>query len=132
MSQKYDEYLHEHISNVNRAGEWLIDHGLVPRGTEERLRVLLSAHDNSKYDASEYDDYDAYFYGKGKEDPATKEAFDYVYEMIADWWSFSWKSGDLKTVFDWYADHSPKMILSENTRKLVDKTLDRIDETLTD
>ena len=166
MSQKYDEYLHEHISNVNRAGEWMIDHGIIPRGTEGYFRFRLSKHDESKRDSREYDAYDEYFYGKGKEDPATKEAFDYawlqhihlnphhwqhwvlindedgtiamdipeefVYEMIADWWSFSWKTGDLKTIFDWYAEHSPKMILSEKTRELVDKTLDRIDAILTD
>ena len=55
---------------------------------------------------------------------------EYVYEMIADWWSFSWKSGNLYEIFDWYADHSGKMILHENTRKLVDKTLDEIENLL--
>ena len=30
---------------------------------------------------------------------------EYVYEMICDWWSFSWKSGNLMEIFDWYEEH---------------------------
>ena len=165
MSQKYDEYLHEHISNVHKGGEWLIDHDLVEPDVIDKLRLLLKKHDKSKLDDEEYDAYDEYFYGKGKDDPKTAEAFDfawlrhihqnphhwqywvlindddgknkplqmpleYVYEMIADWWSFSWKSGDLHEIFDWYADHSGKMILHESTRQTVDRILDRIETIL--
>lgn len=53
-----------------------------------------------------------------------------VYEMIADWWSFSWNKGDLKEIFKWYDDHKSKMILHENTRKMVEDILDRIKEIL--
>lgn len=55
---------------------------------------------------------------------------EYVYEMIADWWSFSWKSGNLYDIFEWYATHGPKMILHPNTRKLVDDILDKINKIL--
>lgn len=54
----------------------------------------------------------------------------YVYEMIADWWSFSWKNENRYEIFNWYADHSEKMILHKNTRKLVDDILDRIETEL--
>lgn len=54
----------------------------------------------------------------------------YVYEMIADWWSFSWNKGDLKEIFKWYDDHKSKMILHENTRKMVEDILGKIKEIL--
>ena len=48
-----------------------------------------------------------------------------VYEMICDWWSFSFKSGNLYEIFDWYEKHKG-MKLHPNTRKLVEDTLERI------
>lgn len=49
-----------------------------------------------------------------------------VYEMIADWWSFSWKSGNLSEIFDWYEKHKDKMKLHPMTRELVEKILEQI------
>ena len=54
---------------------------------------------------------------------------EYIIEMICDWWSFSWKSGDLTEIFKWYEDH-PNMKLSENTRKKVEDILHMIKEKL--
>lgn len=51
---------------------------------------------------------------------------EFVYEMICDWWSFSHKTDNLYEIFDWYKAHSKKMILHENTRKLVEEILDKI------
>lgn len=51
-----------------------------------------------------------------------------VFEMIADWWSFSWKSGNLEEIFDWYIKHKKIMKLNSKTRKLVEEILDRIKE----
>ena len=57
---------------------------------------------------------------------------EYVFEMIADWWSFSFGKGDLEEIFDWYAEHgNENMLLHPNTRKLVDKILDSIERELT-
>ena len=50
----------------------------------------------------------------------------FVFEMIADWWSFSWKCGNLNEIFKWYEDHKDNIILHENTRKLVEDTLDEM------
>ena len=65
-----------------------------------------------------------------KHDDEPEEALEmpiqYVYEMICDWWSFSFKTGNLYEIFDWYNAHSKKMILHENTRKLVEEILDKI------
>ena len=49
--------------------------------------------------------------------------YKYLLEMIADWWSFSWKSGNLYEIFDWYDSHKDYMILSKNTREAVEEIL---------
>ena len=54
----------------------------------------------------------------------------YVIEMICDWWSFSWKNGNLYEIFDWYDAHKKPMILSEHTRELVEEILGQIKEKL--
>lgn len=68
-----------------------------------------------------------------KHDDEPEEALEmpkeYVYEMIADWWSFSFKTGDLKEIFSWYKKHKG-MVLHPNTRKLVEDTLDKIKKIL--
>lgn len=56
--------------------------------------------------------------------------YKYVIEMICDWWSFSWKTGNLYEIFDWYESHKKHMILSKNTRELVEQILGQIKEKL--
>ena len=31
--------------------------------------------------------------------------YNYIVEMICDWWSFSWQSGNLYEIFKWYEEH---------------------------
>lgn len=50
----------------------------------------------------------------------------YIIEMICDWWSFSWKSGNLYEIFDWYEKHKDNMKLSTVTRIVVDRYLEII------
>ena len=52
--------------------------------------------------------------------------FVYIIEMICDWWSFSWKSGNLFEIFDWYEKHKNYIKLSERTRETVEDILDDI------
>ena len=54
----------------------------------------------------------------------------YVIEMICDWWSFSWSDGNLYEIFGWYNKHKDRMILSKNTRELVEDILDQIKKKL--
>ena len=65
-----------------------------------------------------------------KEDDGELKALEmpevYVYEMIADWWAFSWNKNDLTEIFPWYEEHKPKMILHPNTLALVESILDKI------
>lgn len=52
--------------------------------------------------------------------------YEYIIEMICDWWSFSWKNGDLYEIFNWYDEHKDHMKLSESTRKTVEFILYKI------
>ena len=54
----------------------------------------------------------------------------YVVEMICDWWSFSWKKGDLNEIFGWYEDRKDYMKLSANTRISVEYILGKIKDKL--
>lgn len=54
----------------------------------------------------------------------------YVVEMICDWWSFSWKKGDLNEIFGWYEDHKDYMKLSANTRRSVEYILGKMKDKL--
>lgn len=163
MSQQYNEYLHEHISNVNKGWNWMADHQMIPP-PYSFASYQIPLHDHTKWNPEEYEAYDDYFYGKeGKDEDdiaVIDSAFDYawlhhihnnphhwqywvlindedgtkalempneyVYEMIADWWAFSWRSGNLKEIFDWYDSHKEKMILHEKTRKLVESVLTKM------
>jgi hypothetical protein len=52
--------------------------------------------------------------------------YQYIIEMICDWWTFSWKKGNLHEIFSWYDEHKGYMKLSNNTRKVVDMILGKI------
>lgn len=65
---------------------------------------------------------------------ALRIPYRYVIEMICDWWAFSWRSGDLYEVFDWYDKHKDHMKLHKDTKDLVEEILSEIraklDETM--
>ena len=50
----------------------------------------------------------------------------FILEMIFDWWSFSWKSGNLMEIFTWYDNHKDKLILSKNTQTTVENILNQL------
>jgi hypothetical protein len=158
MSTAYRTYIIEHVSNVIKAYNWLVEHNI----TSESLRTQISLHDVSKYSDHEYDAYDNYFYGRKTEKvksdfnyawlhhihnnphhwqhwvlvndedgtQALEMPKEYVIEMICDWWAFSHKSGNLYEIFDWYKSHKKNMILHDKTKKLVEEILDRIKQEL--
>lgn len=61
---------------------------------------------------------------------ALEMPYNYIVEMILDWWTFSWLSGELSEVFHWYNDHKARMILGEKTKKTVEEILDKMKEKL--
>ena len=52
--------------------------------------------------------------------------YQYILEMICDWWAFSWRSGDLTEIFTWYDNHKNYMKLGERTRVTVEDILAQI------
>lgn len=56
--------------------------------------------------------------------------YNYILEMICDWWAFSWAKGNLFEVFKWYDEHKDHMKLAPNTRKQVESILRQIKEKL--
>jgi len=165
MSLAYDDYLAEHIGNVNKGLHWMLDN--LPLTQEEKSAIetamLEFNHDSSKYDKEEYEAYDQYFYG-GNQSYAVKVAFDYawlhhihhnphhwqywilleddpetgvpfktlqiplayIFEMIADWWTFSWKNNNLFEIFNWYWDHRPKQFIHPESRRILEEILKKI------
>ena len=166
MSVEYDNYLNEHIMNVNRAYDWLRTNlrGMASPNGDFTSLLYLGHHDESKYSIEEYDAYDTYFYGPMSkdvkenfnyawlhhihenphhwqywvlinDDPKEGEIimdmpYNYIIEMICDWWAFSWNKGNLNEIFYWYEEHKDYMKLSDNTRKTVEDILSKIKEKL--
>lgn len=56
----------------------------------------------------------------------------YIYEMIADWWSFSWRDGNLFEIFKWYNEHHEKQYLDAKTLFIVCTLLARMWQILQD
>lgn len=56
----------------------------------------------------------------------------YIIEMICDWWSFSWKSGNLYEIFDWYAKHRDGIQMNATSRRIVEDILNKMRTKLDD
>ena len=56
--------------------------------------------------------------------------FEYIIEMICDWWSFSFRSGNLREVFKWYDDHKKRIVMHDRSRKKVEYILGEIKKKL--
>lgn len=49
-----------------------------------------------------------------------------IVHMVCDWWSFSWKTGNLREIFKWYNVHKNYMKLSDITREIVEEILSKM------
>lgn len=54
----------------------------------------------------------------------------YILEMISDWWSFSWKTGNLFEIFDWYENHRGTIHMNQKSRDDVERILGKIRQEL--
>ena len=54
----------------------------------------------------------------------------YIFEMICDWWSFSWREDDLTEIFDWWDKHKEWIKLHKRSRKVVEHILDEMKKIL--
>ena len=55
-----------------------------------------------------------------------------IIEMICDWWSFSWKKGDLTEIFSWYDERKKYIKLAPNTRKYVEDIFEKMKKAFSD
>lgn len=58
--------------------------------------------------------------------------YEYIIEMICDWWSFSWEKGSLFEIFVWYNEHKDYIELHPDTRKIVEDILYQMKDHLGD
>lgn len=58
--------------------------------------------------------------------------YNYIVEMICDWWSFSWQAGNLFEIFNWYDEHRDYMRINPKSRKQIEDILMRLKERLDD
>ena len=56
--------------------------------------------------------------------------YNYIIEMICDWWSFSWAVGNLTEIFNWYDERKEYIKLSDETRTTVENILCKIESKL--
>lgn len=56
--------------------------------------------------------------------------YQYIVEMICDWWAFSWDKGNLHEIFNWYGEHKEYMKLAPHTRITVESILEQMKEKL--
>ena len=54
----------------------------------------------------------------------------FIVECICDWWSFSWKQGNLTEIFNWYEKNKDGIMFSDKTRKTVESILEKMKEKL--
>ena len=154
MSTEYSNYIVTHVENVKKAYNWLKDHKIISEELASQIDSHdLSKYSAEEYEA--YDnyfyvkqtekvktDFDYAWLHHIHNNPhhwqhwvlindddgtyALEMPKEYVIEMLSDWWAFSHGSGNLYEIFDWYKDHTKKMILHKNTKKLVEDILGKI------
>lgn len=56
---------------------------------------------------------------KGDGEKVIEMPLSYIFEMICDWWSFSWRANDLTTIFKWWDEHKDWIRFHKKTRRTV-------------
>jgi len=160
IENQYNEYLKEHIDNVKKGYQFIKEKvsKILEDCVIENLDKMIENHDDSKYSEEEFLPYAEHFYGQGKVQKIDHE-FDrawkhhcennphhpeywkgeemdseHIIEMICDWWSFSWKKGNLKEIFDFYnsnAKNDKDKNIHPATKLLVEKYLKVLETYLT-
>ena len=126
---------------------------------EEEMDRNIEKHDETKYSKEEFQPYVDHFYGNNggeqkEESPEYQKAWRHHYnnnphhpefwgkgtdmpfsaflEMMCDWWSFSWKNGNLREIIDFWQKDKPEKIkhMSKNTIERVEWFLDLLENHL--
>lgn len=56
----------------------------------------------------------------------TEMPYEYIVEMVCNWWSYSWKNDDLFSIFDYYEKHKTKIKLHKVSRDNLEWILDQL------
>lgn len=56
--------------------------------------------------------------------------YEYIIEMICNWWARSWEEGDPYLIFAWYEENKSKIKLSKRTKDTVEDILRKINSKL--
>ena len=56
----------------------------------------------------------------------------YIFEMICDWWSFSWRKEDLTEIFNWWDEHKDYIRMHKKSRKVLEYILKEMKDILTE
>ena len=149
----YYFYLKNHIENVKKIWAEVRDNFMPGTGEPydniNAIDFLIGHHDESKYSNEEFGPYADYFYGKVT--PEVEDTFEaawkthyylnphhwehwvdgtqpmgfiYVVEMLCDWAAMSlhFKNGNPR---QYYEANKHKMKLSDMTKRLIDKNIDK-------
>lgn len=52
--------------------------------------------------------------------------YNYIIEMVCDWWAFSWSKGNLTEIKNWYDEHKEYIKLGKHTREYVESIISQI------
>lgn len=152
---QYAKSLREHISNVQKGYQYLkanlpelIEKSEIP---EDELDKQLEMHDKSKWSDDEFPQYAEHYFGKYKDSELPDQEYDNAWvhhyknnphhpeywekedmpmsciiELICDWWSFSWKNGNLDEIFEYWENNKEekKNEMSEKTFNEIEKCLE--------
>ena len=66
----------------------------------------------------------------GEPETVIEMPLNYIFEMICDWWTFSWRKGDLTEIFEWWDEHKNYINLHKRTRKVVELILNKMKDIL--
>ena len=154
MSHQYDQYLTNHKANVRKGFEWIRDN--LPELLKQDFDLehqICFAHDYNAFDTYFYGGNKSYsvvqdfnkawllhihrnphhwqYWVLINDNPEEGEVliempYNYILEMICDWWSFSWTKGDLNEIFPWYEQCKKYIKLHPNSRKTLESILDKI------
>lgn len=147
MINSYDTYLREHKENVIKAYEWLKVNiesvGSVVRFNPERINEQIANHDVEsteefnvawlKHIHRNSHHWQHWVLINDDEENgivALKMPWIDILEMICDWWSFSWRSGNLYEIFDFYEAKKGYMMLHKETREELEGILRQMKEKL--
>lgn len=150
-TEKGFKWLQINLPDVVFGHAYVLNSIRLSHDASKRSKEEYEAYDNYFYNASEHDEntlkaFDRAWLHHIHENPhhwqhwvlindddgvyALDIPYEYILEMVCDWWSFSWKSGDLTEIFNWYNTRKDKIIFSEKTRETVEDILNQIKERL--